>query len=136
MRGERGGVEELGLGCGRDNRKRKRPEAGSQCSFIRKMPESGDGRTIRPSESQGEAVKTDLSSARTARDEQDVGPKRSPMAQRATSLTCTDRCSQGAEFVGYFHNESNSQSRKWCDTNHSAAFQLLPVATVKWLRLH
>lgn len=28
--------------------------------FFRKMPESGDGRTIRPNESQGEAVKTDL----------------------------------------------------------------------------
>ena len=44
--------------------KRERPEAGRESHFIRKMPESGDGRTIRPNESQGEAEKTDLGSAR------------------------------------------------------------------------
>lgn len=42
------------------NRKRERPEAGRESHFIRKMPESGDERTIRPNESQGEAVKTDV----------------------------------------------------------------------------
>lgn len=66
----RGGAEaeaeererELGHSCGWGNRNRERPEAGRESHFIRKMPESGDGRTI--SESQGEAVKTDLGSAR------------------------------------------------------------------------
>lgn len=47
------------------NRKRGRPEAGRESHFIRKMPESGDERTIRPNESQGEAVKTDLGWARS-----------------------------------------------------------------------
>lgn len=56
--GGRGGVE--GHSCGWGNRKRERPEAGRESHFIRKMPESGDERTIRPNESQGEAVKTDL----------------------------------------------------------------------------
>lgn len=51
---------ELGHTCGGASRKRERPEAGRESHFIRKMPESGDGRTIRPNESQGEAVKTDL----------------------------------------------------------------------------
>ncbi len=50
----------LGHSCGWGNRKRERPEAGRESHFIRKMPESGDERTIRPNESQGEAVKTDL----------------------------------------------------------------------------
>lgn len=52
--------EELGHSCGWCNIKRERPEAGRESHFIRKMPESGDERTIRPNESQGEAVKTDV----------------------------------------------------------------------------
>lgn len=51
---------ESGHSCGWGNRKRGRPEAGRESHFIRKMPDSGDGRTIRPNESWGEAVKTDL----------------------------------------------------------------------------
>lgn len=50
----------MGHSCGWGNRKRERPEAGRESHFIRKMPESGDERTIRSNESQGEAVKTDL----------------------------------------------------------------------------
>lgn len=55
---------ESGHSCGSGNRKTERPEAGRESHFIRKMPESGDERTITPSESQGEAVKTDLGRAR------------------------------------------------------------------------
>lgn len=60
----RGGVEpsRAQAACGRRNRHRKRPEAGGESRFIGKMLESGDGRTIRSSESRGEAVETDLGS--------------------------------------------------------------------------
>lgn len=58
-RAESSGAE---AACGRRGRRRKRPEAGGESHFIRKMPESGDGGTIRTSESWREAVKADLGS--------------------------------------------------------------------------
>lgn len=44
--------------------KTERPEAGQESHFIWKMPESGDERTIRPNESQGEAGKADMNWAK------------------------------------------------------------------------
>lgn len=68
----RGGVEpgRARAACGRRNRHRKRPEAGGESCFIRKKPESGDGRSIRSSESRGEAEKTDLGSQSQKTNEQ------------------------------------------------------------------
>lgn len=57
---------EWGHSCGRSSRERESPEAGTASHFDRKMPESGDERTIRTNESQGEAAKTDLGRARRA----------------------------------------------------------------------
>lgn len=60
-RGERGGVEESwDTVVAEATEKEKDQKLGESPISSEKMPESGDERTIRPNESQGEAVKTDL----------------------------------------------------------------------------